>query len=202
MEAGFLSQYALLNTQNQLALAESEALEIQSKIDLNNFKIKEIEENSLGIVQQIKLHKIISPVSGSIMNSTIKSSGTSVSQSQPLMDIVPQSDGIVIDAKLPVEFIDQVKLDASVDITFPSLSGNKTVHIPGKLDYVSADKLTDSKTGQAYLEARISIVDKSNPQLSLVRVGLPATVIINTKPRTLMSYITRPFMDRLSMGLK
>lgn len=202
MEAGFLSKTALLQFQNQLSLAESEALEIKAEIEKNASKELELKEQILGINQQMSLQKVLSPVDGSIMNLGVKSAGVSVSQGQALMDIVPNDGSLVIDARLPVEYVDRIQVTSEVDVLFPTLSGSKTIHFKGILDYISADKIIDPRTNQAYVEARILIVDKNNPEITSLKIGLPATIIIKTGKRTLLSYLVRPFVDRLSMGLK
>lgn len=202
MEQGFFSKGALLQIQNQLSLAESEALEIKAEIDKNNSRELEIKEQLLGLSQQINLQKVVSPTNGSIMNLSIKSSNVSVSQGQILMDIVPEDGGLVIDARLPVEFVHMLAVGLEVDIMFPTLSGDRTKHFRGMLDYVSADKLLDPKTNQPYVESRISILEMGKADADMLKIGLPATVIVKTGKRTLMSYIVRPFLDHLAMGLK
>jgi protease secretion system membrane fusion protein len=202
MEQGFFSKGALLQIQNQLSLAESEALEIKAEIDKNNSRELEIKEQLLGLSQQINLQKVVSPADGSIMNLSIKSSNISVSQGQILMDIVPEDGQLLIDARLPVEFVHMLAVGLEVDIMFSTLSGDRTKHFSGRLDYVSADKLLDPKTNQPYVESRISILEMGKADADMLKIGLPATVIVKTGKRTLMSYILRPFLDHLAIGLK
>lgn len=201
-EAGFLSQYALSSIQNQLSLAESESLQIKAQINQGDSKFQELREQLSGISQQMTLQKVSSPVSGSLMNLNITSSGVSVSQGQVLMEIVPEGKDYRIDAKLPVEFADKLHVGMDVDVMFPTLSGSNTIRVTGKVQYISADKIIDVRSNQVYLESKITINNNSDSQLSAVKVGLPVMVVLNTGQRTMLSYITRPFIDRLSMGLK
>jgi multidrug efflux pump subunit AcrA (membrane-fusion protein) len=202
MEAGFLSQYALSNIQNQLALAESESLELKAQIAQAESKFEELKEQMSGISQQMLMQKIISPVNGSLMNLIITSSGVNVSQGQVLMEIVPDGGELVIDARIPIDFVDKVEVGMDVDIMFPTVSGNKTNRFIGKVNYISADKITDARNNQVYLESRISILNQPSFDSSIVKVGMPVSVIINTGKRTMLSYMTRPFVDRVSTGLK
>ena len=201
-EAGFLSKAALLQIQNQLSLAESEALEIRAELDRNVSRELELKEQLLGVNQQINLQKVLSPVNGSIMNVSIKSKGVNVTQGQALMDLVPDDDSLIVDARLSAEFIDRIKVGDEVDVMFPTLTGNKTIHFKGRLDYISADKIIDQRSNMAYFESRISILPKDGSEIVSVRVGLPATVIIKTGSRTLLSYILRPLVDRVALGFK
>ena len=72
----------------------------------------------------------------------------------------------------------------------------------GFITYVSSDKLIDEKTGQSFLEARADFKDPNDVAKLKLRTSLPAHVLLNTGPRSLISYILRPFKDRLAMGLQ
>ncbi len=68
--------------------------------------------------------------------------------------------------------------------------------------FVSADRITDPKTGIPYFEDKVKIMDAETMKKLNLRIGLPATIIINTGSRTLLSYILRPFTERLDQSLK
>ena len=68
------------------------------------------------------------------------------------------------------------------------------------VEYVSADKIEDSRNQQTYLETKIKIINEKN--IEGLRAGLPATVIIKTGAQTLLSYLVRPFTDRVSRGMQ
>lgn len=121
---------------------------------------------------------------------------------QPLFEIVPDSDDLVIEVKLPVDYADRIHQNMLVDVMFPTLAGSITKQLKGRLDYISGDKISDSRTNEVFFEARVSLLDDVAIRKDTISVGLPATVLINTGPRTLMSYMLRPFKDRLSMGLQ
>jgi HlyD family secretion protein len=85
---------------------------------------------------------------------------------------------------------------------FPTLAGSMTKQLKGRLDYISKDKISDQRSNEVFFEARVSLLDDAAIKKDTITVGLPTTVLINTGPRTLMSYMLRPFKDRLSMGLQ
>ncbi len=186
----------------QLALAVSESLELKSNLDQNLSRLKEIEQQINAAKHDILLSKIISPVSGTIMNLSIKTPGVNVTVGQPLFEIVPDSDELVVEVRIPVNYADRLKTGMSVDVMFPTLSGSQTKRVKGRLDYLSGDKITDPRSNQIFLEARVSLTEFSNTLRDSLRAGLPASIIINSGSRTLMSYILRPFNDRLAMGLQ
>ncbi len=65
-----------------------------------------------------------------------------------------------------------------------------------------SDRSTDSRTSQSYLEGLIGLDDQSHIDHLSIPAGPPATVLLNTRPRTLLIYFTRPLTERMASGLK
>lgn len=202
VESGFASPNALATVQTQLSLAESESLELKSRIEQNASRLLELKEKLVSIRHDINRQKIHAPVSGQVMNAAIRSGGINVTVGTPILEIAPDTSELAVSARIPVDLGNRVATGMAVDVLFPTLPGNSTTHIPGRLEYLSAERLTDPRTQQIYLEAKVSLSQLDGALESQLRAGLPATVIVKTGPRTLLSYITRPFTERMVRGLQ
>lgn len=202
VDAGFASSNSLASIKSQLALAESESLELQSRVEQMNSSSREIEERLASIHHEMTLLKLKSPVDGQVMNMGVKSAGVNVILGTQVMEIAPETRQLWVDARIPVEMGDRVQTGMTVNIMFPTLQVGANQRFQGYLNYLSGDKLTDQRTGQVYLEARIGFMTDEAPKLTSLRAGLPALVIINTGPRTLMSYILRPLTERVQRGMQ
>lgn len=200
--SGFLSANALASQQSQLSVALSDSLEMQSRIEQNESRLKEYKEKITALDQDLNSLKVFSPTSGLVMNANVKATGVSVGAGTVLFELVPDDGQYLIDARIPVDFADRVKPNMTVKVLFPTLEGSKSQHIDGLLIYVSADRITDPKTGIPYFEGKVKIIDAEIMKKLNLRIGLPATIIINTGSRTLLSYILRPFTERFDQGLK
>lgn len=188
--------------QSQLSLVQSEILESMARIAQNNQRINELRESMTTIRHEMELSKIRSPTTGKVMNTSIKSAGLNITGGSQIMEIVPDSERLLIDARIPVDYATRAQVGMSVDVMFPTLPGSSTVRIKGKLEYLSADRLIDSQTKQIYLESRVSLDEPAVVDHLSLRAGLPATVMLNTGPRTLLSYITRPLTERIAKGMQ
>ena len=62
---------------------------------------------------------------------------------------------------------------------------------------VSADRLTDNRTGNSYYTALVSVDQSDLEALPNVRLypGMPATVMFPTVERTAFNYVIRPARD-------
>jgi len=200
--AGFFSPNALAGLKSQLALAQSDTQEIQSRFDQNESRLRELRERLVAIKHALSLQKIRSPISGRVMNSSLHNPKVNITTGTLIMEIVPDSDVLVLDARLPVDYATNVFQGMNVDVMFPTIPGNSSLIFQGTLDYVSADRVIDARTNQMYLECRISLQDDSRLKELGLRAGLPATVMVKTGPRTLLSYLARPLSERVNKGMQ
>ncbi len=203
MESGFASSNMLANIKSQLALTQSETQEMQSRIEQNESRLRELREKIVAIRHEMSLQKIRAPATGRVMNTSLHRPGVNITVGSQIMEIAPESDRLVIDARLPVDYATRVTSGMVVDVLFPTIPGSSSSKFQGNLEYVSADRLMDSRTNQAYLECRVSL-KKDDLQLTEMglRAGVPATIMVKTGPRTLLSYLTRPITERLARGMQ
>jgi hypothetical protein len=159
-------------------------------------------ESMTTVRHEMAMSKIRSPATGKVMNTSIKSAGLNITAGTQIMEIVPDSERLQIDARIPVDYATRAQVGMPVDVIFPTLPGSSTVRIKGKLEYLSADRLTDSQTNQIYLEGRVSLDEQAAVHHLSLRAGLPASVMLNTGPQTLLSYITRPLTERMAKGMQ
>lgn len=171
--------------QSQLSEVQKEATSLWERLEALNYTVRETE--------------IRAPISGFVQNVTIHTEGGVIGSGTQLMEVVPKDERFIIQAHVPVQSIDRVAVGLPVDITFPAFNHARTPNIPGTVLTVSADRLVDEKTGQPYYLAQVEVTDEGMEMLknNHIRPGMPAAVLIKTGERTLLSYIIKPFKDRL-----
>jgi len=202
VDSGFASANSLATIKTQLSVAESEAFELKSRIEQNDYRIRELKERIAAVRHEMALSRIHSPVHGKVMNTSIKSAGVNITVGAQIMEIVPDSGRLLIDARIPVDYATRAHVGMPVDVMFPTLPGSSTMRIKGRLEYLSADRMTDARTNQIYFEGRVSLEDQGSFGHLSLRPGLPAAILLKTGPRTLLSYITRPLTERIAKGLQ
>jgi len=143
------------------------------------------------------------PVDGIVVGMNIHTEGGVIGPGFKLMDIVPSDDILVITGQVPVHLIDKVHIGLDVDLIFTALNQKKTPNIPGTVTQVSADRLTDERTGIPYYNIKAKVTPEGMKQLSdqQIRAGMPVEIFIKTGERSLMSYIFKPFLDRVHSSM-
>lgn len=177
--------------QSQLSDAQKEASALADRLAALDYSVQQTE--------------IRSPIEGTVQNLKIHTVGGVIAPGAPLMEVIPDDASYVVDAELPVQAIDRVHAGLPVEITFPALNHAKTPSIPGKLLTVSADRITDDRTGMPYYQAKVEVTPEGMHLLKEtggdIRAGMPATVMIKLGERTMFSYLLKPFLERLHTSL-
>lgn len=143
-------------------------------------------------------------IAGTVVGLRIHSTGGVIKSGEPLLDIVPIDDRLVIDARVAPEDIDVVRqgLDARVRLT--SYNNRSVSPIMGKVTSVSADSMIDDRTGNVYFLARIALTE--DPQTVLgdasLYPGMPAEVMIVTGRQTVIEYLLRPLTQYFERALR
>jgi len=137
-----------------------------------------------------------SPYDGQVMNLSVFSIGAIVAPGQTILDIVPTRNSLVVQAQVRVEDISSLRSDMMAEVRFTSYKQRSMPIIHGRVARISADRITDSKTGFPYYVADI-VVDPAElaaaPQIALYP-GMPASVMIVTEERTALDYILSPLL--------
>lgn len=202
-----------LDIEKSIAQTEEEAE--TARLEIFNYKndelsktLKEIKESDMEIVglynqlaalkDVLKRTAIKSPVSGKVMNIKYHTIGAVVPPAGELMNIVPQHEELIIEAKIKPQDIDNVAFGMKSKIQLTAYKGKKVPKINGEVINVSPDILTNEQTRESYFLARVSISKKDIEKLkSKVELypGMPAQVFIITGSRSLFSYMFTPISD-------
>ncbi len=147
--------------------------------------------------------EVRSPVDGTVVDLKVFTQGGVVAPGSPMMEVVPSHDALVIEAHVPLELIDKMHPGLDVDMTFPAFNRNTTPHVPGRVTEVSADRLSDPRTGQSYYTMRAEVTEKGRTLLSglVVRPGMPVEAFVKTGNRTMMNYLLKPMFDRMKTSM-
>src|SRR5262245_40067757 len=149
--------------------------------------------------ERLKRLEIRAPLEGRILNLTLHTIGGVVSPGKELMHIVPSGDALVLEAKLAPRDIDQVHPGQPVAVRLSGLNQRTTPQLAGTVSVVSPDLLHDETRNAQYYTARIAFNEGELDRLRGVQLipGMPADVLIQTEPRSALSYLVKPLLDQI-----
>jgi HlyD family type I secretion membrane fusion protein len=141
-----------------------------------------------------------SPVDGYVFNLTQFTVGGVVGAGELLMEVVPANAPMIVTALIKPEDIDNVHLGMEAQVKLTGLNPRFNNPLPAKVVVVSADRITNDKTGVPAFRVDLRIdpkdLRKLEPGMKLTP-GMPAQVLIVTGKRTVMGFLVLPITETL-----
>jgi HlyD family type I secretion membrane fusion protein len=147
--------------------------------------------------------QVTAPATGSVVALSVFTEGGVIQPGAKLLDIVPADDSLIAEGRLLLSEVDEVRAGRPADIRLTSLPRNERPIIRGEVMTVSADRLTDERTGQGYyaVRARLDADDVRKAHLDL-QSGMPVEIVMPTRARTLAAYLVGPLLDEMSNAFR
>jgi len=174
------------DVRTQLAEAQKEAEAQGARMSAQQFELQNVD--------------VKAPVSGTVVNLAVFTNGGVVPAGFKMMDIVPSDDLLIVEGQLPVNLVDKVHEGLPTELIFSAFNANRTPHIPGVVETVSADRTVEERTGAAFYRVRVKVSPEGAKMIANhkmdIRPGMPVELFVKTGERTMMSYLLKPVFDR------
>lgn len=212
--------------QAQKAIAESELNlvtlqndtqdEIATALRDTQVQVSQLREQLEAARDVMARTEIRAPEAGIVTALRVRTPGGVISPGEPLMDLVPAEDRLVIKAQVRPDDIDRVHAGLMAQVRLTPFKQRLLPPLEGRVAYVSADHLVDERSGQAYYAATIEIEDaafeydgsaltgKVTGLIGGAQIvpGMPAEVMIKTGETTVALYALAPILDSFNRAFR
>ncbi len=178
----------------------AEVVTLQSEVQT---KIFDLNERLAAVTERAQRLRVRAPEAGMVLGMQVHTVGGVIAPGTPLLDLVPASEDLVVEAQISPIDIDRIALGKLADVRFSAFNSATTPVIEGRLAQISADRLVNEQTGVPYYLGRIELTDKGRKALGDLTLvpGMPAEVLINTGERTLLNYLVQPATNAFARSL-
>lgn len=162
-------------------------------------KIADLRERSSVAKDVVNRLAITAPRAGTVQNLKVFTIGQVLRGGEPLLDIVPDNDALVVHAEFSTADIDTVFAGMTAELRFPAFHSRTIPVMLGKIKSISHDRMFDEPTRQYYYLGVVSLNRADIPEeyRSRVRAGMPADVIVSSGERTVLNYLIGPLSSSL-----
>ena len=217
---GLIAKNRLLAIERSVVEAEGEVQDIAARISQSGDEISKLEmERALAMEQsqqetaamfqetQEKLRAaeeitgrtdILAPADGVIVQLRHHTIGGVVQGGEPILEIVPDNDRIIIDVRIDPNDIDVVYPGQTARIRLTAFSARTTPMIEGKVVQISADRIIDPQTGAGYFSGRVEPSDTVSEGMPTLQPGMLAEVFLVTGERSVLDFVLDPLTRTLS----
>jgi len=193
------ARQAIGEAQLQIINLEVERLDaIANELNQVRFEQASIEQDLMRTQDILARTSITAPISGIVVQSRFFTTGGVIRPGEPILDIVPQEEELLIDAQISPVDIDNVEVGMTAQVILSAYSQRRLPRIEGRVRSISADRLVDEATGMPYFLARVEVDPAQLAALEgrvTLSAGMPAEVFIVTGERTAIEYLLEPFFQ-------
>ncbi len=234
---GYAPQTRIMELERQVAAAEGRGKDLVSSIARSQSAIGESEQRIAqrqqeyrkevdNLLAQIRMEyqsnlerykasseelertQVKAPVDGQVVGLQIQVVGAVLQPAQKLMDIVPQDERLVLEAKIQPNYIDKIKEGQFVDVRFSTFANTPQLVAQGRLESISRDTLAEAQMAPGsspnYYLARVELTEEGIRTLQgrALQAGMQAEVMIKTGERSFLKYLLHPLIKRMAASMK
>ncbi|MEM7301249.1 MAG: HlyD family type I secretion periplasmic adaptor subunit [Pseudomonadota bacterium] len=139
---------------------------------------------------------VAAPANGVVVSLNKNTKGGVVRPGETVAELLPTGNALIVETRISVADIDDVQVGQTATLRFTTLNRNEP-DVPAVVEYVSADRLVDPASGQAYYSVRLKMTQSASSEFSeeAIYPGMPVETFIQTESRTFFGYLIRPFSD-------
>jgi HlyD family secretion protein/epimerase transport system membrane fusion protein len=188
--------------ETELAIAKLERdriTEITDQLRTTHSKLAELGPKTDAARDALDRTRIAAPVSGAVVGLSAFTEGGVIQPGARVLDIVPSDDPLIVEGRLQLTDVNDVKAGSPADVRLTSIPRSERPTVKGQVLTVSADKMTDQQTGRGYYSVRVGLRPEDVKAIKFgLQAGMPAEVIVTTRPRTFIDYLTSPLVDEIT----
>lgn len=201
---------AIAEAKSKISEAELQVIKVDHDFrnevtkDIREAQDKEAElvEKSTAAQDLLRRVDLRAPTNGIVHQLSVHTVGGVITPGEVVMEIVPESDDLQIEARLPPQEVDHVRNGQRAYIRFSAFNQRTTPQLEGLVSYVSADLNHDRQKNPnagTYYTVRVTLPPSERRRLGGLELvsGMPVEVFLQTGSRTMMSYLLKPITDQL-----
>ena len=148
---------------------------------------------------------ITAPISGTVVGLQTRTTGGVVGPGEPILDIVPADEDLLIEARVALTDIDTVSIGQPARIVLSAYPQRNLQPLDGEVVALSADSVSGGEGEPPFYAARVRVLPEqlsTLPSDILLRPGMPTEVFITTDGRTVVDYLLSPLLDTLRRAFR
>lgn len=180
--------------------------EAQSELTRAQEELESEQEQMRDRSQVLQEKRLTSPTEGVVNNIKINTIGGVVKPGEVIIELLPTSSDLIVEAKVKPADIAYVKKGQHASVKLDAYDYSIFGSMNGTVSYISEDTLMEQtpRGQEPYYRVQIHIKGaefQGRAKDIIIRPGMTATVEIKALERTVLNYLTKPITKTLSEGL-
>lgn len=193
---------------NDISLRMASAKSEYQRVAAEEFKdshdqLVQLREQLRPAEDAAKRKVLVAPVSGKVVNLRLNSPGEVAPPREPLMEIVPDSEELIVEGKVGVDAIKHLHAGQLTELRFTTFNSRTTPLVEGTLSYIAADAVAD-KDGLPYylIQVRPHAESLNEAGITALKPGMAAEIYVLVESRSVIDYLLTPITDTLRRTMR
>jgi membrane fusion protein, type I secretion system len=177
--------------------------DIAGSIQETQLKLNDVAQRITAAEDVLARTVIRSPGRGIVMNIQTRTVGSAIVAGQPILDVVPEDDPLVVEAHINPTDVDAVAVGAHTQVRLTAYNVRTLAPLDGEVVYLAPDQERDPKTNAPFYTVRAAITPEAlaqHPEVALYP-GMPAEILIQHEARKAISYFIEPITSSFRRAL-
>jgi HlyD family secretion protein len=186
-----------------LSLANTRRSEVARELQDTVNAIADGIERARAAEDLLRRTEVTAPEAGTITEIRFHTPGSSIGAGQPVLDIVPADDRLLVEGAVRPFDIERVQVGQRVNVRLTAFSHRRVPPLPGKLVYVGADRQVNAQ-GTAFFVVRAELDAGTASGLPGITLspGMPAEMLVLRGERSALDYFLSPLLDSMRRALR
>lgn len=187
-----------------IQIDQEQRREVSTELRDVETRLADFAERRVAAVDQLQRIDLRAPQDGVVHQKTVHTVGGVVSAGEQMMLIIPEHDGLVVEARIDPQLIDRLRVGQNVILRFSAFDSADTPDLSGVLTRISADLTRDPQSGLSFYVTRIALRPGEAQRLDGKQLmpGMPVEAFIQTGERTALAYLVKPVKDQLMRAFR
>lgn len=155
------------------------------------------QSNTLPVLaDRLRRTVLTAPVSGTVNRVLVSTIGGSTRPGEPLVEVVPLEDSLVIEAAIAPADIGFVHLGQAATVKITAYDYSVFGSLPGRVERIAPDALVNERTGESHFTVRIrtdsASLEGENGARLPIGPGMTAEVDVRGRERSILNYLLTP----------
>jgi HlyD family secretion protein len=199
------AEQAIGETQAEiLKLSSDLQTEVAQSLRETQAQIAQVQERLQAARDVLARTEVRATDAGVVTDLRVHTTGGVIAAGQPLLDIVPKADLLIVRAQIKPDDIDLVRTGLQASVRLLPFKQRRVPPVDGIISYVSADRLVDKRTEQSFFLAKVKLDEAVLRGLEGIEVlpGMPVEVLVKTGRTTAAQYALAPLLDSFNRAFR
>lgn len=167
--------------------------------------LRSLEPQLAAAEEHLRRAEVRSPATGRVFALKANTVGGVAQPGEVLMRVIPDDQGMVVEAKLLARDAADVKVGQKTHVRFPAFKERNLPTVQGVITRISADSYQDERTGVQFFNVEVRVPDEALAEFRRVRgvtqvlmPGLAADAMVTLRKRTALQYALEPMVQTFS----